>query len=143
MNDEVVEIETKRVKMVTKPTIYTEEFVEKELRKLLRLASEGDYLIMGKLFEERGYSAQRFSEWITRYPDNDEIKESHKRLKEIFENRLVENALRNKTNATMSIFNLKNNFGWKDKQEIEHGGSFSMFGLAHKELESPDQELLQ
>ena len=32
---------------------------------------------------------------------------------------LEENALSNKTNSTFTIFNLKNNFNWKDKTEVE------------------------
>ena len=34
----------------------------------------------------------------------------------------LELSLYRPTNVTGIIFNLKNNFGWKDKQEVEHGG---------------------
>lgn len=42
-----------------------------------------------------------------------------KNAKAKVEQQLEENALMNKTNATFTIFNLKNNYGWSDKQEIE------------------------
>jgi len=34
-----------------------------------------------------------------------------------------------------TIFNLKNNFGWKDKQDIEHSGSIDMSSKTTEELE--------
>lgn len=40
-----------------------------------------------------------------------------KKIDSILESRVTENALDGKTNATFSIFHLKNNHGWKDKQE--------------------------
>src|SRR5574344_655238 len=42
-----------------------------------------------------------------------------KRAKNKVENYVEENSLMGKLNPTVSIFNLKNNFGWKDKTEIE------------------------
>jgi len=42
-----------------------------------------------------------------------------KKAKSTIEQRIYKNALNNKYNPTMAIFGLKNNHGWKDKQEIE------------------------
>ena len=41
-------------------------------------------------------------------------------------NYVVENASTGGLNPTFSIFNLKNNFHWKDKQEIEHSGDLKV-----------------
>ena len=41
-----------------------------------------------------------------------------KKARQKVEAQLEENALMNKTNSTFTIFNLKNNFEWKDKQEV-------------------------
>ena len=40
-------------------------------------------------------------------------------IKQRFENRIFESALRNQTNSTMAIFALKNHYGWSDKQNVE------------------------
>lgn len=45
-----------------------------------------------------------------------------KRAKEIQEIKLLQNSTENNINPTMTIFILKNNHGWKDKQEVEHTG---------------------
>lgn len=42
-----------------------------------------------------------------------------KKAREKVEMQLEENALLNKANPTFTIFNLKNNFGWKDKINYE------------------------
>ena len=42
-----------------------------------------------------------------------------KKAREKVEMQLEENALMNKANPTFTIFNLKNNFGWKDKTTYE------------------------
>ena len=42
-----------------------------------------------------------------------------KKAREKVEQQLEENALMGKANATFTIFNLKNNYGWVDKQEQE------------------------
>jgi hypothetical protein len=42
-----------------------------------------------------------------------------KKAKQKVEAQLEENALMNKYNPTFTIFNLKNNFDWKDKMEVE------------------------
>lgn len=42
-----------------------------------------------------------------------------KKAKQRVEQQLEENALSGKANATFTIFNLKNNYGWKDNIEFE------------------------
>jgi hypothetical protein len=67
---------------------------------------------------ERGYSAQRFSEWSN--PDDanysEEFSEAYKIGKEIQESRLLKLGLGLK-NASMAILALKNTAGWRDKTE--------------------------
>lgn len=46
-----------------------------------------------------------------------------KKAKRKVERQLEENALMGKANATFTIFNLKNNYGWQDKTEVETTGS--------------------
>jgi len=48
------------------------------------------------------------------------VKRAKQRIERSLENRLAGNAV------VGSIFNLKNNFGWKDKTETEHSGGFTV-----------------
>jgi len=105
--------------MITKPVKYTEEFVKNELEKLEQDARIPDILVIGELFENRKYSRQRFCEWAVDFKDNRKISDSIKRIKQIFENKINSGALKGKLNATMAIFNLKNNYGYTDKTEVE------------------------
>ena len=58
------------------------------------------------------------------YTDEDDIKFSAtiKRAKTKIESNVVQNMLLGKYNPTGSIFSLKNNFNYKDKQEVENTG---------------------
>lgn len=55
------------------------------------------------------------------YEDKEGFSNTVKKAKSICEQHVNEKALKGEYNATMAIFNLKNNFGWEDrkKQEIE------------------------
>lgn len=56
---------------------------------------------------------------ILNYGKKEEFFCTIKRHREIVEKELEERALAGQLNPTMAIFALKNNFMWKDKQEIE------------------------
>lgn len=104
--------------MITKPVKYTPEFVLAECTAMIQEAQEDkELLLIGQLFETRDYSAQRLSEWTTDFADNDQISESIKKIKELFENRINLGGLKGDLNSTMTVFNLKNNYGWRDKPE--------------------------
>lgn len=119
--EQVADIELPaEVKKKTRPIIYTEEFVKNEVEKILEEAMENKELtVLGEIFENKAYSSQRFSEWAEKFKNNDEISESIKKIKDLFENRVNVGGLKNKLNPTMTIFNLKNNYGWKDKNETD------------------------
>ena len=107
-------------KMITKPEKYTSEFVTAELGNMIaELGIDDSIVILGELFNTRDYSMQRFSEWEDKFKNDDRISESIKRIKSILETRLNIGGLKGKLNPTMTIFNLKNNYGWKDKTETD------------------------
>ncbi len=56
---------------------------------------------------------------LLRYEEKEEYCNTIKRAKNRVENYVEEMSLIGKLNPTVSIFNLKNNFNWKDKTEIE------------------------
>lgn len=58
---------------------------------------------------------------LVNYSYEDEYFDTIKKARDKVQMQLEENALSNKANPTFTIFNLKNNFDWKDK--IEHSSS--------------------
>lgn len=56
---------------------------------------------------------------LIRYGDRESFATLIKEAKQKVECQLEENALMGKANSTFTIFNLKNNYGWQDKSELE------------------------
>lgn len=56
---------------------------------------------------------------LVNYSNKDEYFDTIKKARDRVQMQLEENALSNKANPTFTIFNLKNNFDWKDKMEVE------------------------
>lgn len=54
------------------------------------------------------------------------VKKAKARVEAFIERRLYE------ANATGCIFNLKNNFGWRDKTETEHSGGLDITKITRK-----------
>jgi len=107
--------------------IYTEDFVTEELKVLLKeLKDRKDFIYIWELFEERNYWRQRFSEWTTKFPDNREIRENSDTIKDILETRAAKGLMKNELNATWTIFHLKNNYKWVDKQEIDQNTNMNL-----------------
>lgn len=62
---------------------------------------------------------------LINYSNKEEFFHTIKKAKLKVENYLEKGLMRG-SNATGIIFNLKNNFEWKDKQEIEHSGAIKL-----------------
>ena len=106
--------------MITKPTIYTAEFVLGELVDMINeTLAHPEYYLMGELFETRQYHQFRFSEWKKKFRDNPEISQAIRKLKGIFEFRINKGGLNGTLNSKMTVFNLKNNYAWVDKKEFD------------------------
>ena len=115
-----LKINPKTGKTLTKPTIYTEEFVISELESIVtQLLENKDIFLIGEIFETKPYHNQRFSEWGHDFKNNKKISETLKRIKNILEYRLNKKGLGGELNPTLTIFNLKNNYGWVDKTEVD------------------------
>ena len=107
--------------------IYTEEFMLNETKKLLEeLKQHKEYIYIWELFEDKNYTRQRYNEGIRKFPDNEEIQKNSSTIKEILESRAVKGLLWNKLNATWTIFHLKNNYKWVDKQEIDQNTNMNV-----------------
>lgn len=53
------------------------------------------------------------------YEQTDQFSDTIKRAKSRIENWIEKKAMTNAINPTVAIFNLKNNFGWVDRREVE------------------------
>lgn len=81
---------------------------------------EGDSRVFAPTISGLAYHLDMSTESLRRYENGDKFSATIKRAKQ-----KVEIALEQKLhgqNVTGTIFNLKNNFGWKDKIEQEHSG---------------------
>ena len=62
---------------------------------------------------------------LTNYGKRDLFSAQIKKAKQKVERQLEENALMGKANATFTIFNLKNNYGWRDTVEVTNNNELS------------------
>lgn len=56
---------------------------------------------------------------LVNYSNQDQFFDTIKKARDKVQMQLEENALSNKANPTFTIFNLKNNFDWKDNNEVK------------------------
>ena len=62
---------------------------------------------------------------LLNYSKNEKFFPTIKKAREKVEQQLEENALMGKANATFTIFNLKNNYGWRDSVEVNNNSELS------------------
>ena len=99
---------------------WTPENALKELNFILKTIKDNEnFVTIGETLINKKYGLQKITEWLNTYKDNYEIVETYHRIKTILETRLNTGGLRNNLNPAMTIFNLKNNYGWKDRQETD------------------------
>jgi hypothetical protein len=96
-------------------TAWTKEFAEKTMLNVL--AHSNNEITFFDAAKKAGVSIQIIDYITNKYNFLDSIK---KEIILTIENNIVKGAMNNNLNATMTIFNLKNNFGWKDKTEVEN-----------------------
>lgn len=80
------------------------------------------------------------TETLRTYGENDKFSATVKRAKQRIEISL-EKRLYGQT-VTGTIFNLKNNFGWKDKTEREHTGTLGITDMSDDQLDKKLKSLL-
>lgn len=128
--------------MITKPTIYTQEYVLTLVTKLLQeLKDNKDIVYLWELLEDKEYPRQCFSEWAEKFEDDKEISDTIKKIKEILETRAIVWAMKNNLNATSTIFHLKNNYKWVDKFETDNNNRNANYD-ATEELTPTQKKLI-
>lgn len=71
---------------------------------------------------------------LLNYSKDEKFFPTIKKAREKVEQQLEENALMNKANATFTIFNLKNNYGWRDTVEVKNDNEISKVDELLKEI---------
>jgi len=100
--------------------------------------TEDDLLVINNIDDSHptvsglAYTLGMSTEALRNYQEKDEflvtVKEAKQRIEKYLEQNLYGQAV------TGTIFNLKNNFGWKDKTETEHSGAIDLSGKSDAEL---------
>lgn len=102
---------------VARPKLYNSvEQMQKIIDKYFKMCDE-----KGKPYTMSGLACalEMDRRSLLNYSKDEKFFPTIKKAREKVEQQLEENALLGKSNATFTIFNLKNNFGWQDKTEVE------------------------
>ena len=120
-----------------RPTVYEPSYVTKVLGIIARSSSKNPLTIAG-IAVELGHHKQTLYEWEEAHPEFGDVL---KKVRETQEHQLVQNGLNSKWSTAMSIFLLKNNHGYTDKQEIDHSGDLALI-LHGRAQGADDRELV-
>ena len=104
-------------KKVGRPKLYEDvEPMEKKIEKYFKECDKKDkpYTVSGL-----AYALDMDRRSLLNYSKDEKFFPTIKRAKQKIEQQLEEKGLMGTSNATFTIFNLKNNFDWVDKQEQE------------------------
>lgn len=98
---------------------WTEETVTPYLERIKEYSTNDDCYWLGSALVKEGLYKEVWAYWKDIFKENETVFKSIKAIDQIFEDKLFKMALNGTYNSTVSIFGLKNNHDWKDKQEIE------------------------
>jgi hypothetical protein len=104
-----------------KPELMSLEDINTKIDEIERVTEDPTIMTMGSALEVAGMTVSKWSslQQICKRRELEYELERIEYIKQRFENRIFESALKNQTNATMAIFALKNHYGWSDKQNVE------------------------
>lgn len=102
---------------MARPKLYTS--VEKMEEDIEKYFNECDIKEKPYTMSGLAYALDMDRRSLLNYSKDEQFFPTIKKAKEKVEQQLEENALTGKANATFTIFNLKNNFNWQDKTEME------------------------
>ena len=108
---------------MARPKLYeTKEEVQKIIDEYFSLCDEKEkpYTMSG-LANALNMSRQS----LINYSKDEEFFDTIKKARSEVEQQLEENALMGKANSTFTIFNLKNNYGWRDQVEVTNNNELS------------------
>jgi hypothetical protein len=104
-----------------KPELMAVEEINAKIDQVEAITEDPSIMTFGSALELAGITATKW-ESLKQVCKRRELEYELERIeyiKQRFENRIFESALKNQANATMAIFALKNHYGWSDKQNVE------------------------
>lgn len=104
-----------------KPELMSLEDINTKIDEIERVTEDPTIMTMGSALEVAGMTTSKWSS-LQQTCKRRELEYELERIeyiKQRFENRIFESALKNQTNATMAIFALKHIYKWSDKHDIE------------------------
>ncbi len=104
-----------------KPELMAVEDINAKIDQVEAITEDPSIMTFGTALELAGITATKW-ESLKQVCKRRELEYELERIeyiKQRFENRIFESALKNQANATMAIFALKNHYGWSDKQNVE------------------------
>jgi len=104
-----------------KPELMAVEDINAKIDQVEAITEDPSVMTMGSALELAGITQTKWSslQQICKRRELEYELERMEYIKQRFENRLFESALRNQSNATMAIFALKHIYKWSDKHDIE------------------------
>ena len=108
---------------MARPKLYTSvEDMQKIIDEYFMICDEKEkpYTMSGL-----AYALDMDRKSLLNYSKDEKFFPTIKKAREKVEQQLEENALMGKANATFTIFNLKNNYGWRDQVEVKNDNELS------------------
>lgn len=108
---------------MARPKLYTSvKKMEQDIEQYFKMCDEKEkpYTMSGL-----AYALDMDRRSLLNYSKDEQFFPTIKKAKEKVEQQLEENALMGKANSTFTIFNLKNNFSWRDTVEIKNDDELS------------------
>ena len=104
-----------------KPTLMSVEDINAKIDQIEAITEDPTIMTMGTALEVAGMTQSKWSslQQICKRRELEYELERIEYIKQRFENRIFESALKNQTNPTMAIFALKHIYKWSDKHDIE------------------------
>jgi hypothetical protein len=104
-----------------KPELMSLEDINAKIDQVEAITEDPTIMTMGTALEVAGMTTSKWSslQQICKRRELEYELERIEYIKQRFENRIFESALKNQSNPTMAIFALKNHYGWSDKQNVE------------------------
>ena len=103
-----------------KPELMAIEEINAKIDQVEAITEDPSIMTMGSALELAGITQTKWDSLrqICKRRELEYELERMEYIKQRFENRIFESALKNQANATMAIFALKHHYGWREKQDV-------------------------
>ena len=107
--------------MFMKPELMSLDDINEKIDNIEAITEDYSVMTMGGALELAGMTRSRWDslQAVCKRRELENELERIEYIKQRFENRIFESALKNQSNATMAIFALKNHYGWSDKTNVQ------------------------